>query len=69
MNGSRCGRAFDGDEGQAGGAFRDPSLSLDGRRADRDGKMRIAVNWLEIEIVDPAGKITYRNSLLPIYRQ
>jgi len=30
----------------------------------RDGKDALLVNWLEIEIVDPAGKITYRNSFV-----
>ena len=30
----------------------------------RDGKDAMLVNWLEIEIVDPAGKITYRNSFV-----
>jgi len=30
----------------------------------RDGTDALLVNWLEIEIVDPAGKITYRNSFV-----
>jgi len=30
----------------------------------RDGKDALLVNWLEIEIVDPAGKVTYRNSFV-----
>jgi hypothetical protein len=30
----------------------------------RDGKDAMLVNWLEIEIVDPSGKITYRNSFV-----
>lgn len=30
----------------------------------RDGKDALHVNWLEIEIVDAAGKITYRNSFV-----
>lgn len=30
----------------------------------RDGKDALIVNWLEIEIVDPAGKVTYRNSFV-----
>jgi len=30
----------------------------------RDGKDALLVNWLEIEIVDPDGKITYRNSFV-----
>jgi hypothetical protein len=30
----------------------------------RDGKDAMLVNWLEIEIVDPAGKITYRNGFV-----
>jgi hypothetical protein len=30
----------------------------------RDGKDAMLVNWLEIEIVDPAGKVTYRNSFV-----
>lgn len=30
----------------------------------RDGRDAMMVNWLEIEIVDPAGKITYRNSFV-----
>ena len=30
----------------------------------RDGKDAMLVNWLEIEIVDPLGKITYRNSFV-----
>ena len=30
----------------------------------RDGTDALNVNWLEIEIVDPAGKVTYRNSFV-----
>jgi hypothetical protein len=30
----------------------------------RDGEDAMLVNWLEIEIVDPAGKTTYRNSFV-----
>jgi hypothetical protein len=30
----------------------------------RDGKDAMLVNWLEIEIVDPSGKTTYRNSFV-----
>ena len=30
----------------------------------RDGKDALVVNWLEIEIVDPSGKVTYRNSFV-----
>lgn len=30
----------------------------------RDGKDAMLVNWLEIEIVDPAGKTTYRNGFV-----
>jgi hypothetical protein len=30
----------------------------------RDGKDALSVNWLSIEISDPAGKITYRNSFV-----
>jgi hypothetical protein len=30
----------------------------------RDGKDALIVNWLEIEIVDPTGKVTYRNSFV-----
>jgi len=30
----------------------------------RDGKDALLVNWLEIEIVDPSGKVTYRNSFV-----
>jgi len=30
----------------------------------RDGKDAMLVNWLEIEILDPAGKVTYRNSFV-----
>jgi hypothetical protein len=30
----------------------------------RDGRDAMLVNWLEIEIVDPAGKTTYRNSFV-----
>ena len=30
----------------------------------RDGKDALLVNWLEIEIVDAAGKVTYRNSFV-----
>jgi Transposase DDE domain len=30
----------------------------------RDGKDAMVVNWLEIEIVDPTGKVTYRNSFV-----
>lgn len=30
----------------------------------RDGKDALAVNWLEIEIIDAAGKLTYRNSFI-----
>jgi hypothetical protein len=30
----------------------------------RDGKDALNVNWLEIEIVDAAGKVTYRNSFV-----
>ena len=30
----------------------------------RDGKDALLVNWLQIEIVDPAGKVTYRNSFI-----
>ena len=30
----------------------------------RDGKDAMIVNWLEIEIVDPTGKTTYRNSFV-----
>jgi hypothetical protein len=30
----------------------------------RDGKDALLVNWLEIEIADPAGKVTYRNSFV-----
>jgi hypothetical protein len=30
----------------------------------RDGKDALLVNWLEIEIVDPTGKVTYRNSFV-----
>lgn len=30
----------------------------------RDGKDAMAVNWLEIEIRDPAGKLTHRNSFI-----
>jgi hypothetical protein len=30
----------------------------------RDGKDAMLVNWLEIEIVDPVGKVTYSNSLV-----
>jgi hypothetical protein len=30
----------------------------------RDGKDALAVNWLEIEITDAAGKVTYRNSFV-----
>jgi hypothetical protein len=38
----------------------------------RDGKDALAVNWLEIEIVDAAGAATYRNSFvtdLPVNRK
>lgn len=38
----------------------------------RDGKDALPVNWLEIEIVDAAGKLTYRNSFitdLPVSRE
>jgi hypothetical protein len=38
----------------------------------RDGKDALAVNWLEIEIVDAAGAVTYRNSFitdLPVNRK
>jgi hypothetical protein len=38
----------------------------------RDSKDALAVNWLEIEIVDAAGKVTYRNSFitdLPVNRK
>ncbi|TAN61241.1 MAG: ISNCY family transposase [Magnetospirillum sp.] len=38
----------------------------------RDGKDAITVNWLEIEIVKPNGKVTYRNSFvtdLPVTKQ
>ena len=38
----------------------------------RDGKDALAVNWLEITIVDAAGKVTYRNSFvtdLPVNRK
>jgi len=37
----------------------------------RDGKDALAVNWFEIEIVNAAGKVTYRNSFitdLPVSR-
>jgi len=37
----------------------------------RDGKEALAVNWLEVEIADAAGKATYRNSFvtdLPVNR-
>ena len=37
----------------------------------RDGKDAMIVNWLEIEIVDPAGKVAYQNSFvtdLPVGR-
>ena len=30
----------------------------------RDGKDALTVNWLSIEIVNPAGKVTYRNSFV-----
>jgi hypothetical protein len=30
----------------------------------RDGKDALKVNWFEIEIIDPAGKTTYRNSFI-----
>ena len=30
----------------------------------RDGKDAMLVNWLEIEMLDPAGKVTYRNSFV-----
>jgi hypothetical protein len=30
----------------------------------RDGKDALLVNWLQIEIVDPAGKVTYRNAFI-----
>ncbi|MCF8506902.1 MAG: hypothetical protein K9G59_18490 [Caulobacter sp.] len=30
----------------------------------RDGKDALAVNWLEIEISQPTGKVTYRNSFV-----
>ena len=30
----------------------------------RDGADALLVNWLEIEIVDPSGKVTYRNSFV-----
>jgi hypothetical protein len=30
----------------------------------RDGKDALLVNWFEIEIVNPAGKVTYRNSFV-----
>jgi len=30
----------------------------------RDGKDALTVNWFEIEIVNPAGKVTYRNSFI-----
>ena len=30
----------------------------------RDGTDALSVNWLEIEIVDAAGKVTYRNSFV-----
>ena len=38
----------------------------------RDGKDALAVNWLEIEIVNAAGEVTYRNSFvtdLPVNRK
>ena len=38
----------------------------------RDGKDALAVNWLEIEIVDAAGTVTYRNRFvtdLPVARK
>lgn len=38
----------------------------------RDGKDALTVNWLEIEIAKPNGKVTYRNSFvtdLPVNRQ
>jgi Transposase DDE domain len=38
----------------------------------RDGKDALAVNWFEIEIRDPAGEVTYRNSFvtnLPVSRE
>lgn len=38
----------------------------------RDGKDALLVNWLEIEIVDAAGKVTYRNSFvtdLPVRKE
>jgi hypothetical protein len=38
----------------------------------RDTKDALAVNWLEVEIVDAAGKVTYRNSFitdLPVTRE
>jgi hypothetical protein len=38
----------------------------------RDGADAMMVNWLEIEIADPSGKVTYRNSFvtdLPVTRQ
>jgi hypothetical protein len=38
----------------------------------RDGKDALAVNWLEIEIADAAGAVTYRNSFitdLPVNRK
>jgi len=30
----------------------------------RDGKDALLVNWLGIEIIDPAGKVTYRNGFI-----
>jgi len=30
----------------------------------RDGRDALLVNWLEIEIVDASGKLTYRNSFV-----
>ena len=31
----------------------------------RDGRDAVRVNWLEIEIANPKGKVTYRNSFIP----
>ena len=38
----------------------------------RDGKDALGVNWFELEIRDPTGKVTYRNSFitdLPVSRE
>ncbi len=68
-NGARRRRAAEPPAaGQAGPAFRHPPLPLAEPRADprHAGAWAdaLAVNWLEIEIVNKAGKTTYRNSFV-----